>query len=342
MFYFFYYFPLGLDLGSRRRVWATWALAAACVGGFVLVRQAPLLLWKHYESLIFIPAAPRLSAMIFNAYLHGGWLHLAGNLISLAVFGPPLEERLGARRFLLLYHLCNVLANTVQGALILVFMRAHAGDGVLGASGAIAGLMGLFLLRLHFARLRVAYWAFMPLQAYTRCGTAMVPVAFAILMWLGIQLGMVLMQLQGASAGVACGSHVGGLLGGIGLGLLFRLRQKARAEQHLQRGRRYLDQAQWYAAQGELIEYVRCQPEDEEGHLELARTYRLTGRHPQADHHYRQSCHRMARAKRLDRVEATYCEAERGSPTFALGAPQQLQLAQLLERCLKHEAAERA
>lgn len=342
MFYFFYYFPLGLDVRPRRDVWATWALLGACVSTFLLQRLLPGFFWMNYGALVFVPASPSLSSLVLNAYLHGGWLHLVSNMLFLAVFGPPLEDRLGSRRFLLLYHVGNALANIVQGALVLLFHPQQATYGVLGASGAIAALLGLFLVRLYFARLRVGYWAFLPLQAYTRCGTTRVPAAFAIVLWFGIQLGLALVQGEGAGAGVACGSHLGGLLGGVGLGLLLDLRAAAQAERHLQHGRRYLDRALWYPAQGEFIEYVRRQPQDEQGHLELARTYRLTGRHAHADQHYRTACHLLAAAKRLDQVEEVYLEAEKGSPSFTLGAPQQLQLAQVLERSYKHEPAERA
>lgn len=339
MFYFFYYFPLGLDLRPRREVWATWAILGACVAGFLVQRLAPMLFWANYEAFVFIPAAPSPSSFILNAYVHGGWLHLVSNMISLVVFGAPLEERLGAKRFLWLYHVANIGANIFQGALIHVWIPNLASAGVLGASGAISGLMGLFVMRLYFARLRIGYWAFLPLQAYTRCGLAYVPVGFAVAVWFLTQFGLALVQLGGAAAGVAVGSHLGGLAVGIGLGALLNLRTAAQAEQHLHRGRRYLDRAAWFAAQGEFIEYVRRQPQDEEGHLELARTYRLTGRHLQADQHYRHACHLLAGCKRFDRVEEVYMEAEKGSPTFTLAAAAQLQFAQLLERCYKQKAA---
>ncbi|MFQ5599450.1 MAG: rhomboid family intramembrane serine protease [Candidatus Krumholzibacteriia bacterium] len=342
MFYFFYYFPLGMDVRLRRPVWATWVLLVACVFGFLAAHRAPLLLWNHYENLVYVPAFPRLTALVLNAYLHGGWLHLISNMVSLVVFGPPLEDRLGARRFLLLYHICSLFGNLVQGAMALWWVPNTATYGILGASGAIAGLMGLFLVRLYFARLRVGYWTFMPLQAFTRVGAVNVPVVFAVVVWFLVQVGIAVTQTQGSAARVASGSHIGGLAAGVALGLILGLRRAAIAEQHLHRGRYYLDRAQWYPAQGEFIEYVRRQPEDSEGHLELARTYRLTQRHVQADHHYRLACQHLARQRRQDRVEDVHHEAGRGNPAFVLGAPQQLQLAQLLERGFKYDAAERA
>jgi membrane associated rhomboid family serine protease len=335
MFYFFYYFPLGLDVKPRRPTPASWAIAAACIVAYLVQRFLPLWFWANYDAFVFVPAHPSPASLLLNAYFHGGWLHLASNLVSLLVFAPVLEDRLGTRRFVVLYHCANVLANLTQGSLVLLLQPDHADYGVLGASGAIAGLMGLFCVRLYFARLRVGYWAFLPLQALNRWGASFVPSGFAIAMWFGIQLGMLLLQREGVAGGIACGSHLGGLLGGVGLGLLLGLPAQARAEQHLHRGRGYLNQAQWYAAQGEFIEYVRRQPIDDIGHLELARTYRLTGRHPQADQHYRSACELAGQRKRWDQIEAMYVEAEKGNGHFCLAPGQQLQLARLRERALQ-------
>jgi membrane associated rhomboid family serine protease len=342
MFYFFYYFPIGLDLRSQRRPWATWAIAAACVAGFLLQRLDPELFWANSGALLFVPRSPSPSSLLLNAYFHGGWLHLVSNLVTLFVFGPVLEDRLGWRRYLVFYHAANVAANLMQGALVLIFQPAQATFGVLGASGALAGLLGFFAVRMYFARLRVAYWTFLPLQAFTRAGAVMVPASFAIGVWFMLQLAMAMLQREGVGAGIACGSHLGGLLAGFALAQSSDARRAARAEAHLQRGRSYLDRAAWYAAQGEFIEYVRAFPGDVQGHLELARTYRLTGRHPLADQHYRRACQLHARQRRLDRVEETALEAERGNPRFVLDPKVQLQLARALERSFKNEIAARA
>ena len=342
MFYFFYYLPLGFDVRTRRWAWATHSLVAASLLMFLLCRARPDWWWSHYQALVYLPAAPHATALLFNAYAHAGWLHLLMNMGALIVFGPLLEERLGALRFLLLYHACNLGANLVQGALVLLFLPDLSGYGILGASGAIAGLMGAFLMRLHFTRLRVGYWAFMPFQAYTRAGTTTLSVIPALALWFLLQLGIVMIQGLGGAAEVAAGSHLGGLATGIALALLIGLRPAALAEQHLHRGEAYLKQAQWYAAQGEFLEYVRRRPRDIEGHLGLARTYRLTGQHVLADDHYRRACEMLARAGSMGRVEEVHREAERGSTGFVLGPTLQLHLAQMLDRTLQSEAAERA
>jgi membrane associated rhomboid family serine protease len=342
MLYFFYYFPMNMDVRPHRTVWGTWLLLLACLGGYLWAQWNPEFIWQHYESLIYVPEMPRPTALLLNAYLHASWIHLISNMVSLIVFAPALEDRLGTGRFLLLFHLCNVAANIIQGAVSLEWIPGAGSYGILGASGAIAGLLGLFLVRLHFARLRVGYWAFMPLQAYTRAGVVRLPVGIAVLLWFLTQLAIALTQMQGAAAQVAAASHLGGLFAGLGLGMMLRLRSQGVAESHLHRGRAWLDRAQWFAAQGEFIEYVRSRPEDPEGHLELARTYRLTDRHVPADRHYRAACVRLARAARMDRVLEVYREAERGHPDFVLDERLQHQVARLLERSLSLQDAERA
>jgi len=197
-------------------------------------------------------------------------------------------------------------------------------------------------VRLYFAHLRVGYWAFMPLQAINRAGIVRLPVTFAVVIWFLTQLGITLTQTQGAAAQVAAASHLGGLMSGIALALLLRLRAQGISEGHLHRGRRWLDDAQWFAAQGEFLDYVHRCPQDPEGHLELARTYRLTDRHHQADRHYRAACARLAQRGRMDRLVEVYHEAERGHPHFVLTEKLQHQLSRLLERSLCLEEAERA
>jgi membrane associated rhomboid family serine protease len=340
MLYFFFYYPLGLDLRGTRQVWMSWALIVASGVGFLAAALVPAWFWSRCESLAYVPARPSLVALVANSFFHADWLHLLSNMIALAVLGPPLEERLGAWRLLAFYVAFNICGNLVQGAAALVFLPDTARHGVLGASGAIAGLLGLILVRLHFARLRVGYWAFLPLQAYARAGTNMLPVGVAAALWFLTQAAVALAQAQGGETQIAVGSHLGGLCGGVALGMAMGLRRDAAAEHHLHRGRRYLGAAQWFPAQGEFIQYVQQRPTDPEGHLELARTYRLTAQHRGADAHYRRACELLARSGRVDGVEAAHGEALRGNPDFVLPPMMQLQLAQFLERACKRDLAE--
>ena len=342
MIYFFYYLPLGLDVRGTRVPWASALLVCGALAGFVTQLVQPTWLWLYDTWFAYVPAAPQPSALFLNAYMHGDLLHLVSNLIALWVFGPALEERLGAWRYLLLFHVANASANLVQGATSLLLLPQLAEIGVVGASGAIAALMGLALVRLHFARVRIGYWAFLPLQAFTRAGAVHLSVPVAVLLWFLLQWALVVIAWQGGNAQIAVGSHLGGLAFGVGIGLLAGLRAPAAAESALQAGRRYASAAQWYAAQGHLLDYVRSCPDDAEGRLELGRALRATQRDEAADEHYRAACAAWARAGRWDRLEAAFCEALRGNARFVLDAALQMQMAQLYERTLRLQAAEEA
>jgi Tfp pilus assembly protein PilF len=136
------------------------------------------------------------------------------------------------------------------------------------------------------------------------------------------------------------GSHLGGLLAGIVVALGLGLAGQARNERHLEHGLRYLSKAEWFAAQGKFLDYVRLCPQDPDGHLNLARALHLTHHTSAASAAYRKVCEFHAREARFDRVEAVYCEAKRGDASFVLDASLQLQLARLFELTMKPSLAQ--
>lgn len=164
---------------------------------------------SHYA---LIPDHLRLSSLVTYMFLHAGWLHLIGNMWFLWVFGSHLENALGSVRFLIFYVACGVAAGAVQSLL-------NLGSPVptLGASGAIAGVMGAFLI--IYPRVRVVTLVFIVIFVTT----LEVPAAFMLLYWFAIQLISGLMStgrliLNGRiidGGGVAWFAHVGGFLAGI-------------------------------------------------------------------------------------------------------------------------------
>lgn len=342
MIYFFYYMPLGLDLRAQRTPWACLGLVAVITLGFVLQQFGPSWWMRSEGVLLYVPAAPHPAALLLNAYLHAGVLHLLSNLAALWAFGPALEERLGAWRFLALFHLANAAANLVQGAFSLTLFSDGSAHAILGASGAISGLLGLAVIRLPFAHLRIAYWTFMPLQAFTRAGAVRLAVPVAVVLWFVLQIAILALQSHAGGARIAVGSHLGGLMFGVAIGLLAGLRTDAHAEGELHAGRGYASQSHWYAAQGNFLTYVELRPRDAHGHLELARTLRVTSRHTEADRYYRYACALLMDAGRWDEIRACHAEALRGNAAFVFDARLQLQLAQLYERILEPARAEQA
>ncbi|HMF74864.1 MAG TPA: rhomboid family intramembrane serine protease [Bryobacteraceae bacterium] len=161
---------------------------------------------RFIHQYALIPDHLRLESLITFMFLHGGWLHLIGNMWFLWVFGAHVENALGSGRFLIFYLLCGVVSAVVQ-------LMTNLGSPVptLGASGAIAGVMGAFLIL--YPRARVVTLIILVIFITT----IEIPAAFMLLYWFLMQLlsGLSTAHRFSDSGGVAWFAHVGGFLAGI-------------------------------------------------------------------------------------------------------------------------------
>ena len=194
--------------------------------------------WWDFSLLVFQPSAPTIATAITHAFLHGGWLHLIGNLVYLIIFGRPLEDRLGSFRFYIVFAAATAVGAYTHLALTALYSPQYLQYGVIGASGATSGILGAYLVRLHFSRVRVGYWIFMPLQGVNRAGRTYVPVVFAIVFWFALQGIRTMMQLGTGGMRIAYSVHLGGFAAGVILALCFGALARARAERHLAAARR--------------------------------------------------------------------------------------------------------
>jgi len=149
-----------------------------------------------YRTYGYIPAEPRLLSMFTSMFMHGGWFHLIGNMLFLWLAGGSLEDRWGRVFFPVLYVVSGIAATLTHAAL-----HPQSIMPLVGASGAIAGLMGAFLIRLATTRIRFFYWFF-----FFR-GTFHAPAYVALPLWLLQQFAM---AQSGQAGGVAVWAHIGG------------------------------------------------------------------------------------------------------------------------------------
>ena len=144
-------------------------------------------------------------------FLHGGWLHIIGNMWFLFVFGDNVEDRLGHVRFLAFYVLAGAASMLIQGA---VLPGSHV--PAIGASGAIAGVLGAYLVLYPGARVRTLVFLFI----------VDLPAVVFLGVWFLTQLTAGTASLSPgaaeAASGVAWWAHVGGFVVGMGLCVLFR------------------------------------------------------------------------------------------------------------------------
>jgi membrane associated rhomboid family serine protease len=154
--------------------------------------------------------------LITSQFLHGGFLHIGGNMLFLWVFGNNIEDQLGHVRFLIFYLLCGALAGLAQW-----FFSMDSPIPTLGASGAIAGVLGAYIIR--FPRARIL--TLVPLGFFLT--TFRIPAIFFLGFWFFQQALYSIASLQvtanTGSGGVAYWAHAGGFVFGAILGPLFGL-----------------------------------------------------------------------------------------------------------------------
>jgi membrane associated rhomboid family serine protease len=159
---------------------------------------------------------PYWSTLITSMFLHGGWMHLGGNMLYLWIFGDNIERAMGSARFLVFYLVCGLAAGLAH----IAFSGGSTIPSV-GASGAISGVLGGYLLLFPQNRVRVL----------TRGGIASVPAIVVLGFWIVIQLisqvGSIAQTSQGG--GVAYMAHIGGFVAGLVLVKLFTVRRLAAA-----------------------------------------------------------------------------------------------------------------
>ena len=159
-----------------------------------------------------VAAEPRLAAVFTHLFLHDGWVHLLGNLLFLFLAGPVLEDRFGRGVFAAL-----LLASGVAGAAAFVARNPGFEGPLIGASGAVAGALGVFLVRFFRSRIRFFFWLGVFFGAFTAPAWLVLPI------WFVLELATAIVAGQGeAAGGVAYWAHVGGFAFGAAAGLGLR------------------------------------------------------------------------------------------------------------------------
>ena len=160
--------------------------------------------------------------LLTSMFMHGGWLHIGSNMLFLFIFGDNVEYNFGSVKYLVFYLLCGFAADFTQ-----IFMGgSNSTIPNLGASGAIAGVLGAYIVLFPKARIR----ALIPLGFFTTIGY--VPALLMIGIWIVTQIISVFpLQESAAGGGVAFWAHIGGFIAGLILVFLFRGRDTGNALQ---------------------------------------------------------------------------------------------------------------
>ncbi|HEX5069546.1 MAG TPA: rhomboid family intramembrane serine protease [Vicinamibacterales bacterium] len=204
--------PLRDVIPSRTTPWVTMGLIAANVALFIRQLTFP----GGFDESIFeyglVPAQATWASLLTSMFAHAGWVHIGSNMLCLWIFGDNVEDRMGHVRFLVFYLVAGAAAGLLQ-------MQMQAGGDALiplvGASGAIAGVMGAYLFLYPHSRIHVLIFFVFFIDVIE------VPALIFLGLWFLMQVLGGVGQVAG-QGGVAFWAHVGGFLTGAAAGLFFR------------------------------------------------------------------------------------------------------------------------
>ncbi|EET49312.1 rhomboid family intramembrane serine protease [Thalassobium sp. R2A62] len=203
-------FPVRDHNPSRRTPYVTYALLALNILIFLSywgVMQDPARINPIFWNWAMIPAqitaGDNYISLVTSTFLHGGFMHLAGNMLFLWIFGDNLEDELGHVGFLIFYLFCGILANVAQ-----ILPDPSSAVPTVGASGAIAGIMGGYLLMFPKAKVDIliifiVFIRIFPIPAWIMLG-----------LWFGLQI-VSGVSVDTTNGGVAYWAHAGGFVIGI-------------------------------------------------------------------------------------------------------------------------------
>jgi membrane associated rhomboid family serine protease len=222
--------PLRDTNPTHRTPFVTLALIAACLVAFAwelgvlatsgdagldaFVREHGLVPARLADALATREGVQGASlAVLTSMFLHGGWVHLGGNLLYLWIFGNNVEDRLGHVAFLLFY-----LAGGIAAVAAQVVVEPESGVPLVGASGAIAAALGAYLVL--FPRARILSLVFLGFFYQL----IQVPAVLVLGFWFVLQLvqGVASLGAEAATGGVAFFAHIGGFVTGLAIGWLLR------------------------------------------------------------------------------------------------------------------------
>jgi membrane associated rhomboid family serine protease len=183
-----------------------------------MISLDPYTLNHFIRQYAMVPSRLHVSTIVTMMFLHGGWMHLIGNMWFLWVFGDNVEDVLGHGKYLLFYLLCGVIAAATQYAI-----SPDSRVPVLGASGAIAGVMGAYLVKFPHSRILTL----LPLFVFWT--TVEMPAWVMLVYWFVLQFFSGLGSIgysQASAGGVAFFAHVGGFIAGMLLVLVMATRDR--------------------------------------------------------------------------------------------------------------------
>jgi membrane associated rhomboid family serine protease len=216
--------PIGTNLSRKNIPWATITLLLANWLIFISLHGSylPLDFWIR-RNFFSIPGDQYPWQLITSMFFHAGFWHLFGNSIYLWVFGIFVEDKLGWKAYLYLYFLTGIASGLVHGIMVGLFMRKNIFIPSLGASGAISGIMGIYLYRCYYSKIKLLISILIPIRVQ-------IPAVIVLGLWFIQDFVGGIDSILGIYRNVAFWAHVGGFASGFGASRYLQYEIQARKE----------------------------------------------------------------------------------------------------------------
>jgi len=259
--------PVGTNLRLKHFPWATIGLLGANWVIFIfhqeMDHEIDFWIWHHFYN---IPGELTPYALITSMFFHADIWHIGFNSLYLWVFGIFVEDKLGWKAYLYLYLLTGMVSGLIHSTMVGLFLREEIFIPGLGASGAISGIMGIYLYRCYYSKIKLLISIWLPIRIQ-------VPAIIILSFWFVINFMGGIDSIRGISTNIAFWAHVGGFLAGLGACKYLHYGKAARSEKLEFVAETALPQFEGY---GEGVEAAKKllqeNPDHPEINLELART----------------------------------------------------------------------
>lgn len=251
-----------------------------------------------------IPRDVSIVTLVTHLFLHGHWFHLLFNMVVFWFVGPHVEEALGHLEYLLFYIGCGIAAGLLHLVLAMLLMPAAIDTPLVGASGAIFGLLGLFVVR--YWRAKVLLFS--------------VPATVAISFFVALQLfsGIATLSTPGGTGSTAHWAHIGGFFFGALLAFPLRMREESRREYSKEDAEKAVAEGDNEVAAAHYRQMLSNAPEDAETHFALARVYMNLRQSEAAHRHLKESLHFFLKSNQSLAVARVYQDALRNFEVFPI------------------------
>lgn len=276
------FIPVGTNLKLKQVPYATiglllinWAVYAFTQG---IYYKTEFLIWRYFYLQ---PGEAYPWQLITSMFFHGSFWHLLGNSVYLWIFGIYVEDKVGWKEYLFLYFLTGIAAGLIHSTMTGLWMRDKLMIPMLGASGAISGIMGVYLYRCYYSKIRLLFFFVLPIK---------IPAVIVLGFWFLQDFLGGIAAIKGIHQNVAFWAHVGGFLSGLATSKYLKYEGQAQREKLEHRVSTHLGKREGYAKGMMAAEQLlQADANNPQLHLKMAQAKSGMGGSRESKEHYQQA-----------------------------------------------------